>query len=154
MLRPARSPLLLPALLVLTAMAACGSTEPGDLGAARLLVRTDKPVYSLSVDRGANVMLINQSSVHIYAPMNEYVYVERRSDFGWINRTPWFAIDGIGVSFPIAPGDSLTAPAMDFGYVNNRAGVYRFVFDVALDRLGRHLVPEDQRVSQAFEVTP
>jgi hypothetical protein len=142
-----------PALLVVTALAGCDSTEPSELDAPALLVQTDKPVYSLSVDVEARVTLINQGSVRIYAPMNEYVYVEQWSDNGWINRTPWFVIDGIGPSFPVAPGDSLTSPPMSFNYVNRRAGTYRFVFNVALDRLGRHLVPEQQRVSEPFMVT-
>jgi hypothetical protein len=42
---------------------------------------------------------------------------------------------------------------MSFGYVGRRAGVYRFVFHVTVDRLGRLLVPEEQRVSAPFEVT-
>jgi hypothetical protein len=32
--------------------------------------------------------------------------------------------------------------------------VYRFVFEVAFDSLGRRLVPEEQRVSHPFELTP
>jgi hypothetical protein len=144
---------LLPALLAVTALAGCGSTDPSDLGAPALLVKTDKLVYSLSVDVEAHVTLINHGSVRIYAPMNEYVYVEQWSDNGWINRSPWFVVDGIGPSFPVAPGDSLTSPPMSFAYVNRRAGTYRFVFEVALDRLGRHLVPEEQRVSEPFMVT-
>ena len=132
--------------------AGCG-TEPSDLGAPALLVKTDKLVYDLSVDVEAHVTLINHGSVRIYAPMNEYVHVEQWSDNGWINRRPWFVVDGIGPSFPVAPGDSLTSPPMSFDYVNRRAGTYRFVFEVALDRLGRHLVSEEQRVSEAFKVT-
>jgi hypothetical protein len=42
---------------------------------------------------------------------------------------------------------------MDFDYVNNRAGLYRFVFVVALDPDGRHLLPEIERVSPPFELT-
>jgi hypothetical protein len=135
------------------ALAACGTTGPGNIGVAELLVRTDKPAYSLAVDRAATATLFNQGPVSIYAPMNEYVYVERWSGNGWIDRTPWFAVDGTGLSFPIGPGDSLAALPMDFGYVNNRAGVYRFVFEVALDPNGRQLLPESQRVSQPFELT-
>ena len=144
---------LLPALLALTAIGGCGSTGPSGLGLPALRITTDKPIYSLSVDAEARVTLINQGSVHIYAPMNEYVYVEQWSDNGWINRRPWFAIDGSTPSLPVAPGDSLTAPPMSFDYVNRRAGTYRFVFEVALDQLGHRLVPEEQRVSQPFEVT-
>jgi hypothetical protein len=150
MLRPTIFPLQFWAGVALATTTACGSTEPS---VAALLVRTDKPVYSLAVDRAATPTLVNQGSRQIYAPMNEYVYVERWSGNGWIDRSPWFVVDGLGVSFPIAPGDSLVALPMDFGYVSNRVGRYRFVFEVALDPKGHRLVPEDERVSEAFEVT-
>jgi predicted small lipoprotein YifL len=135
------------------ALAGCGSSGPSDLPVADLLVRTDKPAYSLAVDQAAQPILVNQGTVSIYAPMNEYVYIEQWTGQEWINRTSWFTVDGYGTSLPIAPGDSLAALPMDFGYVNNRAGIYRFVFEVALDPNGRNLVPEADRVSQPFEVT-
>ena len=144
--------LSLPITTVLAVMS-CGTTGPNDLRMAQLLVRTDKPAYSLALDRAARATLVNQGSISIYAPMNEYVYVEQWSGDRWINRLPWFAVDGNGVSFTIAPGDSLAALPMDFGYINNRAGVYRFVFEVALDPEGRHLLPEAERVSPPFELT-
>jgi hypothetical protein len=146
-------PVRLRLLSATIALAGCGSSEPSDLQVADLLVRTDKPSYSLELDQAAQPTLVNQGTVSIYAPMNEYVYVEQWTGYEWINRTPWFTVDGIGVSFPVAPGDSLSALPMDFGYVNNRAGIYRFVFEVALDPHGRHLVPEAERASQAFELT-
>jgi hypothetical protein len=136
----------------IAAAAGCGSSGPGDLDVLGLLVRTDKRVYSLAVDREARTTLLNQGSVAIYAPMNEYVYVEQWDGDEWINRRPWFTVDGVGISFPVAPGDSLSE-AMDFRYVNNRAGTYRFVFEVALDPRGHKLVPEADRVSQPFELT-
>jgi hypothetical protein len=105
------------------------------------------------VDEAAQPTLVNLGTVPIYAPMNEYVYVERWSGENWIDRIPWFVVDGNGASFPIAPGDSLAALPMDFDYINNLAGIYRFVFEVALDPNGRHLVPEADRVSQPFEIT-
>lgn len=131
----------------------CGSSGPTEIRLADLVVRSDKATYSLDRDPGARATLVNRGLVRVYAPMNEYVYVEQLSENGWINRQTWFAVDGNGVSFPVAPGDSLSAPAMSFGYVNRRAGTYRFVFEVAFDSLGRHLVPEEDRVSEPFEVT-
>jgi hypothetical protein len=136
----------------IAAAAGCGSSGPGDLDVPGLLVRTDKRVYSLAVDREARITLVNQGPVTIYAPMNEYVYVEQWDGDEWINRRPWFAVDGVGISFPVVPGDSL-AEAMDFRYVNNQAGTYRFLFEVALDPRGRRLVPEADRASEPFELT-
>jgi hypothetical protein len=135
------------------ALAGCGSGEPSDLEAPDLLVRTDKAVYSLALDRAARATLVNQGALPIYAPMNEYVYVEHWNGKHWINRTPWFAVDGIGRSFAVAAGDSLAAMPMDFDYVNNRPGIYRFIFEVALDPQGHHLLPEAERASEPFELT-
>lgn len=138
---------------VLTALAGCSSSGPSGLQVPDLLVSTDKAVYSLAVDQAAQPTLVNQGTVPIYAPMNEYVYVERWSGEDWIDRMPWFVVDGHGPSFPVAPGDSLAALPMDFSYVDNLAGIYRFVFEVALDPNGRHPLPEADRVSQPFEIT-
>ena len=131
----------------------CESTGAVDLRGAELLVRSDKPSYSLAVDHAARPTLINQGPAPIYAPMNEYVYVEQWSENGWINRTAWFAVDGSTPTLTIAPGDSLTAPAMDFSYVDGRAGTYRFIFEVAYDPHGRHLVAEEDRASEPFQLT-
>ena len=143
---------MLPTLLAVTTFIGCGSTSPSALTTPDLVVKTDKSVYSLSEDVEAHVSQVNPGPLQIYAPMNEYVFVEEWSENGWINRQPWFAVDGFGPSFPVAPGDTLQSPAMSFGYIGRRAGVYRFVFHVTLDRLGRQLVPEEQRVSKSFEV--
>jgi hypothetical protein len=121
---------------------------------ARLLVQSDKTQYSLASDRGATPLLVNLGPDRVYAPMNEYVYVERFAGGKWQDRHPWFAVDGVGISFPIRAGDTLTAWAMRFGYVGDQVGTYRFVFEVAFDSLGRQLVPEAQRTSPPFELTP
>jgi hypothetical protein len=67
---------------------------------------------------------------------------------------PWFVVDGATLSFPVVPGDSLVALPMDFDYVGRRPGIYRFLFEVALDPHGRRLVPEQDRVSKPFELRP
>ena len=126
-----------------------GTAEPE----AQLRVTTGRAVYSLASDVFATTVLLNVGPGPVYAPMNEYVYVERFESGRWQDRRPWFVVDGVGISFPILPGDSL-AEAMDFRYVNRRAGIYRFLFEVAYDSLGRRLVPEDRRASPPFELRP
>ena len=138
------------ALLVL----ACGSTPTEPARSATLEVTTDKAVYSLGADMGATPMLVNLGPDTVYAPMSEYVYVEKQTAGGWTGGTPWFTVDGVGDSFPVPPGDTLVAWAMSFGYVNREPGVYRFVFVVAHDPRGSRLVPEAGRVSAPFELTP
>ena len=138
--------------LVPASMAACDKT-PADLPTAQLQVRTDKSEYSLASDNAATTVLLNLGPAVVYAPMNEYVYVERLVGGRWQDRRPWFAVDGVGISFPVAPGDSL-AESMGFRVVGRQPGMYRFVFEVAYDSLGRRLVPEELRTSPPFELRP
>jgi hypothetical protein len=151
MRRPAVYAWILSAHLALTPLG-CGSTETNELGVADLLVRIEKPVYSKSADDAVRSALINQGSERIYALLGEYVYIEQWSDGGWLYQGPWFVIDGIGTSIPVSPGDSLVPLPMSLEYVS-QAGVYRFVFQVSLDSLGRQPFPEAARVSEPFEVT-
>ncbi len=127
---------------------------PTALPSVQLLVRSDKLRYSLASDAEARTELVNLGPAVVYAPMNEYVYVERREGGRWQDRHPWFTVDGVGISFPVDVGDTLSGFSMNFGYVDRRPGVYRFVFEVAFDSLGSRLVPEAQRVSPPFELTP
>jgi hypothetical protein len=143
---------LLPALLALSAVAACGSTDPSGLGAAELLVRTDKAIYSKADDGPVSTTLVNQGSVPVYLLMGDYVYIEQASDNGWIYQGPWFFVDGYTVSFPLAAGDSLEVLPMDLDYIA-RAGTYRFVYQVSLDPLMRRMLPKEVRVSPPFQVT-
>ena len=110
--------------------------------------------YSLATDVEAKTFLVNLGPALVYAPMNEYVYVERLADGKWQDRHPWYAVDGVGISFAVGVADTLSGFSMNFAYVDRRPGVYHFVFEVALDSLGRHLVPEGQRVSPPFELKP
>jgi hypothetical protein len=144
---------MLKRLLPLLAVVAC-STGPTDEGAVDLLVRSDKPSYSLSVDHSAVPLLINRSGRPVYLPMNEYVAVEHLAGGTWQQGVVWFAVDGDGISFRLDSGDSVDAMAMDFGYIDREPGQYRFVFEVALDSLGRTRLPYSATRSAPFEVRP
>ena len=140
-------------LFIVLAIVACNPPTDADR-AVDLLVETDKSVYSLAADRAAQPFLINRGPVAVYAPMNEYVAVQRFEDGRWQEPHPWFAVDGTSSSFPIEPGDTLKALPMDFAYVARAPGVYRFVFEIAHDPHGRHLVSEAARTSPLFELRP
>jgi hypothetical protein len=141
--------------LPLLAIVVLSCTSPtGEDGSVRLLVQTDKTTYSLATDTAAEPRLINQGSVLVYAPMNEYVAVQHFESGRWGTPKPWFSVDGAGISFPIMPGDTLHALPMDFAYVANAPGLYRFVFEIARDSLGHQLVSEDLRVSPPFDLQP
>jgi hypothetical protein len=140
---------LFPALLVLI-LTACDSDASG-IGLPELLVRTDKTVYSKAADGPVNTFLVNQSSTPVYVLMGDYVYIEQASDNGWLYHGPWFFVDGFGMSFTLAPGDTLLPLPMDLDYIG-RAGTYRFVYQVGLDSSMRSLLPKEERVSEPFRV--
>jgi hypothetical protein len=144
---------MLKRLFPLLAVVAC-STSPTDEGAVELLVRSDKPAYSLTVDHSAVPLLINRSGRPVYLPMNEYVAVEHLAEGTWQQGVVWFTVDGDGVSFRLDPGDSLAAEPMDFLYVDREPGQYRFVFEVALDSQGRRRLLSSATRSAPFEVRP
>ena len=142
-------------VLGLSAVLALSCNNPtGGSGSVTLVVQTDKSTYSLTLDTAAQTLLINRGSVRVYAPMNEYVAVQRFQDGVWGAAQPWFTVDGAGISFPIMPGDTLRALPMDFAYVGDAPGHYRFVFEIARDSLGHQILAEDQRVSPSFELQP
>lgn len=80
--------------------------------------------------------------------------LERFRNGQWENGIAWFVVDGEGVSFPLAPGDSLQAFPLSFGYVENQPGTYRFVFEVALDSLGINVLDYSLTRSAPFELRP
>jgi hypothetical protein len=140
------------ALLAIVVLSCNGPT--GVSGSVSLLVQTDKSTYSLATDTAAEPLLINQGSVPVYAPMNEYVAVQQLQNGGWTQAKPWFSVDGAGISFRIMPGDTLRALPMDFAYVGDAPGRYRFIFEIARDSLGHQIVAENQRVSPPFDLEP
>ena len=136
------------------AIVASCSSPTGESVSIHLLVQSDKSVYHLATDSSAQPLLVNESAVPVWAPMNEYVYVQRFENGRWGEEIPWFSVDGVGISFPIQPRDTLYSLPMDFGYVGRTPGRYRFIFEVAQDSLGRRLVSEEQRSSPPFELQP
>jgi len=140
------------AAALLAAIAACADPT-GSTGTIALTVLTDHPAYSLATDQAAEPILINRGSVRVYLPMNEYVAVQRFEAGAWSEPRPWFAVDGIGISFPLEPGDTLRSWPMDFRYVDTTPGVYRFIFEIATDPKGREILTEAQRISPPFELT-
>ena len=150
----ARLPILAVICGLVAAIAACSDRSPtASAGTLELTVSSDRSVYSLATDSGAEPILVNRGSVRVYLPMNEYVFVQRFEAGAWSEPRPWFAIDGMGISFALEPGDTLRSLAMNFGYVASTPGVYRFIFEIAKDPKGRELLSESQRISPPFELT-
>jgi hypothetical protein len=136
----------------LAAIAAC-TAPTGSTGNIDLTVLTDHSTYSLASDQGAEPILINNGSAPVYLPMNVYVTVQRFEAGAWSEPRAWFAVDGIGISFSLEPGDTLRSGPMDFRYVDRTPGVYRFIFEIATDPSGRGRLSEAQRISPPFELT-
>src|SRR4051812_42855599 len=80
------------AVLGTAASLACHNA-PTALPSVRLLVRSDKLQYSVASDVEARTELVNLGPAVVYAPRNEYVYVERFEAGKWQDRHPWFAVD-------------------------------------------------------------
>ena len=142
-----------PIAAALLALAVACSDPASSTGTIELTVLTDRATYSLATDSAAEPILINRGSARVYLPMNEYVAVQRFEAGAWSESRPWFAVDGIGVSFPVEPGDTLRSWPMSFRYVDSAPGVYRFIFEIAKDPNGREIVNESLRVSTPFELT-
>ncbi len=136
----------------LAAIAAC-TAPTGSTATIELTVVTDRATYSLASDSAAEPFLINSGSAPVYLPMNEYAAVQRFEAGAWSEPRAWFAVDGIGTSFSLAPGDTLRSLSMDFRYVDRTPGVYRFIFEIAKDPNGREILSEAQRISPPFELT-
>src|SRR6266850_8400969 len=143
----------LPIAAALLAVAAACTDPASSTGTIELTVVTDQSTYSLETDSTAEPFLINSGSVRVYLPMNEYVAVQRFEAGAWSEPRPWFAVDGIGVSFSLEPGDTLRSLPMNFAYVARTPGVYRFIFDIAQDPKGWQILSEAQRISPPFELT-
>ena len=120
-----------------------------------LTVRNDKPVYSLAADQFARAVLINRGPATVYLRVTgEYVVAEKFRGGLWRDPRAYFTTDGIGISVPIAPGDSINGYDMDFAYVDNAPGTYRFRFFVFEDPDTRNLVPASKSAGPAFELRP
>ena len=143
----------LPIAAALLAVAAACTDPASSTGTIELTVVTDQSTYSLETDSTAEPFLINSGSVRVYLPMNEYVAVQRFEAGAWSEPRPWFAVDGIGISFSLEPGDTLRSGPMDFRYVDRTPGVYRFIFEIAKDPNSREFLSESQRISPPFELT-
>ena len=97
--------------ITLAAITACSDPSPtGTAGTLELTVSSDRSVYSLATDSGAEPILVNRGSVRVYLPMNEYVFVQRFEAGAWSEPRPWFVVDGIGISFSLEPGGDSGGP--------------------------------------------
>ncbi|MCI0696163.1 hypothetical protein L0337_29695 [candidate division KSB1 bacterium] len=116
-------------------------------------ISVEKDVYTFNAGPEPKVTLRNDSKREVYFPMSSYVGFERFQNGNWINYTEWFVVDGIGYSWPLKSGQSITEVA-PFGYFSQEEipGTYRFKFLVYKDKNLKFPLPLNQRVSRPFEV--
>jgi hypothetical protein len=139
----------------LNAVAGCREpVAPSPPGHLEIAVETDKPQYSLATDSVARVKLTNRGDGAVFLPMDSYVVYERFRDGAWRDAFTWFVVDGVGRSFPLSPGASLTDDLQLRFYLPNRPGTYRFRYFVYADPEVTSLLPVKERVSPPFTLSP
>ena len=137
---------------LVVSLLAAGCGDPAGPGSLDLVVTTDKPEYSLRTDSIARVTLANRSDGAVYLPMDSYLVYERLRDGEWQDAFAWFIVDGIGRSFRLEAGATLTDELQVPFYLAGRPGTYRFRYFVYADSRVRFLLPVEQRVSQPVVV--
>lgn len=141
-------------LAAIAGASACHSDPAAPPARFDLVVETDKVEYSLAADSIARVLLTNRSDRAVYLPMDSYVVYERLRDGEWRDAFAWFVVDGVGRSFPLAPGRVRTDELPLRFYLPNRPGTYRFRYFVYGDPGVRSPLPVEERVSPPFVLTP
>lgn len=137
---------------IVTSACAREPTAPATAAPLGLEVAVAKTAYSFASDSAVRVTLRNTSSRPIHLLMGTYVVCERLVGESWEYEAEWFIIDGIGPSFPLAPGATL-ANEMPLAYLSG-PGTFRFVFRAYADARLRTILHFDDRVSPTFTVDP
>jgi hypothetical protein len=140
-------------IAMLAGVAACSDTSTAPASSFDLVVATDKASYTLPADSVAQITISNQSDRDVYLPMDVYVVCERLSDGEWRDAFPWFSVDGIGRSFAVAPGDTVSNELQLWFYLPDQPGTYRVRYLVYADPDVQSLLPVEERVSPPFVVT-
>ena len=139
------------ALAVSLAVSGCdGPVGPADR--LDLVVSTDKAEYSLAADSVSRVTLTNRSDRAVYLPMSTYVVYETLRDGVWQDALPWFGVDGVGISFPLSPGESRGDDLSLRVYLPDQPGTYRFRYFAYADARLRFLIPVEERVSPPITI--
>ena len=127
-------------------------TAPAVAAPLGLEVAVAKTAYSFASDTAVRVTFENTSAQPVYLLMGTYVVCERLVGESWQYESEWFVVDGIGPSFPLAPGASI-ADEMRLAYLTG-PGTFRFLYRVWADPALRTVLHIDDRVSPTFTVDP
>jgi len=138
---------------LLLALCACRDNTVGPAHYS-LAVQTDKVAYSLAADSNATITITNHSDRSVFLPMDRYVVYERLVDGQWVDGYAWFVVDGVGRSFPLAPGESLSNELELWFYLTGQPGTYRLRYFVYTDPDVHHLLPLAERISSPFTLAP
>ena len=112
-----------------------------------LAVQTDKAAYSLAADSNADITITNHSDRSVFLPMDSYVVYERLVNGQWVDAYAWFVVDGVGRSFPLAPGTSLSNQLQLWFYLPGQPGTYRLRYFVYTDPEVQ--LPLEERIGRA-----
>jgi hypothetical protein len=149
--RPAVAALL---IAVCTLSACSDSAAPEQPAHFDLLVSTDKPAYSSTVDRTVAVSVENRSNRKVYLPADFYVVTERMVQGGWGDPFAWFFAGGSSTDWiALEPGSTRlnSLPLLYYAGARTALRVKYFVYEDAT--LSRPL-PIELRVSTSFQLAP
>lgn len=140
--------------MLVVLLAGCNDKNPVAAPAGEVRVVTDASSYVLGTP--VNSLLVNGSDQTVYTlSCTEYVTLEVLKPDGWSNLGSWyFTCDGPTIPVPLAPGNYRQLPQLPTGgSMPLEPGTYRLRVDAfSNDTFPYKLIPEDQRVSEPFEV--
>lgn len=146
---------LLAAGLLAVLLSGCNDKNPVATPAGKVKVVTDASTYVQGTP--VNSLLVNGSDQTVYTlSCTAYTTLEVLKADGWSSLGSWYLVcDGPTRPVPLAPGNYFRSPPLTTsGSMPLDPGTYRIRVDVfGNDTFPYKLIPEDQRLSEPFEIT-
>ena len=141
--------------LLLLPLAACDSDPVSTAEAQSVELLTDKRTYFRSSGPYIRVSLANTSDrvLYIASPSFDTVLDKREGD-EWVEIGAWYTTGGISIPTGLEPGTYRTWPALTVSapVFMLEPGEYRIRTEVYEDEQLERLLPEEELVSEPFEI--
>ena len=143
--------------LLLLPLTGCDSNPVATASAQSAELLTDKRTYFQSSGPYINVSLANVSDQVLYITSPSFdTVLDMREEGEWLEIGAWYAIGGIGLPTRLEPGTYRTWPALTVSepVFPLEPGQYRIRTKVYEDEQLDRLLPEEDLVSEPFEIVP